>query len=246
MPYERMIITRRAVADDEAFRDRPGWGESHELEIELAIHSNSSGTLIVNYPGYNGDIAGYNNKYEKIADMLQQRNVGAVVRIPNDHFVGFDYRKSVQENLRCVVDYTLESGERICGSRTPRLYIMGFSSGASAIAAICADYEQLDKILLVAPSGDAGKEAVEKGLSRYLGEVYVTIGENDEVVRPQSGQMFYDLATAARKRELVVVPHCDHQFRGEINGKIMSKAPLWAFTSDETYPSPEGGIVLYE
>ena len=33
---------------------------------------------------------------------------------------------------------------------------------------------------------------------------------------------------------------------GETNGKIMSKAPLWAFAGDETFPSPEGGIELYD
>lgn len=53
-------------------------------------------------------------------------------------------------------------------------------------------------------------------------------------------------ASDARKKALVVIPDCDHQFQGLVNGKIMSKAPFWAFADDESFPSPEGGTILYE
>ena len=43
-----------------------------------------------------------------------------------------------------------------------------------------------------------------------------------------------------------MIPNCNHQFFGEANGKIMSKAPLWAFAGDTTFPSPEGGKKLYD
>jgi hypothetical protein len=31
-----------------------------------------------------------------------------------------------------------------------------------------------------------------------------------------------------------------------MNGKILSKAYLWAFAGDDGFPSPEGGVLLYD
>ena len=42
------------------------------------------------------------------------------------------------------------------------------------------------------------------------------------------------------------VPHCGHSFAGETNGRILSKAYLWAFAGDDSFPSPDGGVPLYE
>lgn len=53
------------------------------------------------------------------------------------------------------------------------------------------------------------------------------------------------LMLSAKIRKLEVIPNCGHQFIGETNGKIMSKAPLWAFAGDTTFPSPDGGKRLY-
>jgi hypothetical protein len=41
------------------------------------------------------------------------------------------------------------------------------------------------------------------------------------------------------------VPDCDHHFTGEVNGRILGKAYLWAFAGDDTFPSPDGGVLLY-
>jgi hypothetical protein len=37
---------------------------------------------------------------------------------------------------------------------------------------------------------------------------------------------------------------CDHGFTGVTNGKILSKAYMWAFGGDTSFPSPNGGLVL--
>lgn len=61
------------------------------------------------------------------------------------------------------------------------------------------------------------------------------------------GRVFYNLATSASRRELFIIEHCDHNFRGEINGRIMSEAPFYAFATGErpNFPDPLGGMVLY-
>lgn len=239
---------RMAVSDDQAFRDGEFAGQSLPLHVGLRVHPNPNGTIVVNYPGYNGDIDGYANKYENLAGFLQQK-IGAVLRTDNPEFAGFDYRRSLQDHLRAVLDYALQHSREIAaeGADDTAIYLMGFSAGASGIAAVAHEYPQVKKILLMAPSGDAGQEAVTSGLQQYAGECNIVVGREDEVVGAGLAQRFASLATAASVVRSVVIPDCDHQFRGETNGRIMSASPLWAFANagGET-PSPEDGIILYE
>jgi pimeloyl-ACP methyl ester carboxylesterase len=164
----------------------------------------------------------------------------------NRYEYGFLYEKSAVADLRATIGYALANAEDICSTSDPDLYVMGFSAGAGAIAIVSADYPQVKKVLLIAPSVDAGKMAIEEKFGRFRGEVYIAVGEYDESVGKEAGEYFLGLATAAREKTLVIIPNCDHQFQGWINGKIMSKAPFWAFAGDESFPSPEGGVLLYE
>lgn len=220
------------------------------MNQQVLVHSNDSGIIIINYPGFNGDINGYNNKYQKIADMLCERGIGAVARTSNLQVSGVDYSESVKDALRSTIEYALQNRIAICGSDAPTIYLMGISAGASAVAAVAHEYVHLDwgveKILLIAPSGDAGLDSIKTGLINYTREVYITVGANDEVVGVSTPGRFSRLAISASVNRFVIVPNCDHQFRGEVNGRILSKAPLWAFAGDETFPSPEGGIKLYD
>ena len=217
-----------------------------KLELEVAIHPYSNGIIVVNYPGITGDIDGYNNKYGQQADFVQKKGIGTVVRVGNEHFPNLPYPEGMIDNFKCVLDYCIANGTALSGKQNPKLYLMGFSAGASTIAAVAGDYSVVEKILLMAPSGDAGQDAVEKGLGKFTGEVYITVGENDGLVGVKAGQIFYDLATTAKIRKLEIIPNCNHQFFGEANSRIMSKAPLWAFAGDKTFPSPEGGKKLYD
>ena len=53
-------------------------------------------------------------------------------------------------------------------------------------------------------------------------------------------------ASAAESLHVREVPDCDHRFSGATNGRILSKAFLWAFREDDTFPSDEGGLDIYE
>jgi dienelactone hydrolase len=140
----------------------------------------------------------------------------------------------------------LVNAAQICGTTAPNIYLMGFSAGAGAVAIVSAEYPEIKKVLLLAPSVDAGKAVIEASFPKFEGEVYIAIGESDECVGKEAGDYFLGLVTRASKKTLVVIPDCDHQFQGRINGKIMSKAPFWAFAGDQSFPSPEGGVVLYD
>ena len=245
--FRRAMVSRLARPDDESVREKHGGDEETTIRFEVNIHDClESNVIIINYPGYQGDIDGYRGKYRTLADLIRQKGLGAVMRMENQCRHGFLYEKSVVADLKATIDYALANAESICRSKEPDLYLMGFSAGAGAIAIVAADYPQIKKILLLAPSVDAGKTSIEESFPRFQGEVYIAVGEYDECVGRKAGGFFLGLATGARKKTLVVIPNCDHQFQGLVNGKIMSKAPFWAFADDDSFPSPEGGTILYD
>lgn len=238
---------RVAVSDDAPLREGEFVGQQFSLSVGLRVHPSPNGVIVVSYPGLDADIDGYANKYGNLGNFLQGE-VGSVLRTDNPHYTGFKYQNSLQEHLEAVVDYALEHSVEIAGKAPEEtdVYLMGYSAGASGVAAVAHKYPQVGKILLMAPSGDAGQEAITKGLSQYTGECHIVIGENDELVGADAGRLFASLATAASMVRTAVIPDCDHQFRGELNGRIMSAAPLWAFLGKSgDKPSPEDGIVLY-
>jgi dienelactone hydrolase len=251
--FRRATVSRFARTDDESSKERAGWcketniGGQATIRFEINIHDcPDSNVIIINYPGYQGDIDGYQGKYRTLADLLRRRGIGAVMRMDNHYRHGFLYEKSVVADLKATIDYALANAESICSAREPDLYLMGFSAGAGAIAIIAADYPQIKKVLLLAPAVNAGKKAIEEAFGKFQGEVYIAVGEDDECVGKEAGEYFLALATNASKKRLVVIPNCDHQFQGPVNGRILSKAPFWAFADDASFPSPEGGVLLYE
>ncbi len=174
---------------------------------------------------------------------MQTEELGAVVRTGNNIRVG--YLPDI--NLRAALQYARSNAWVTCGEPAPEILLMGFSGGASAIAAVAHEYPEVSRILLYAPSGDMPEGMVREGLSKFSGEVCIVIGEQDEMVGPGAGKIFYDLATGAVRRELFTIPDCDHQFRGETNVRIMSEAPFYAFAKGEkpVFPDPNGEIRLY-
>lgn len=231
-------------SNDPEFRDGQFLGKTFAVDVELAIHPNASKRIIINIPGANGDIDGYEEKYKKLAHYMQKQGLGAVVRTDN-HFLA---RYLPDVKLRAALDYALSHAWEICGEASPDIMIMGFSAGSSAAAAIAHEYPQVKKLLLMAPSGDMGPTEVKEGLNKFKGDVTIVIGEEDDIVGVEAGDKFFSLTTGARHKELIKIPNCDHQFRGEVNGRIMSEAPFYAFTAGIklTFPDPKGGIKLYD
>jgi pimeloyl-ACP methyl ester carboxylesterase len=156
-----------------------------------------------------------------------------------------EYEESSAAQLRGVVTHALSKAVDLCGAAQPDVYFMGVSAGASTMAALASEFPALKKLLLVAPSADAGEDAVAAGLAAYRGELYVVVGENDLDVGRLYPESLGSLAPNAAIKKFVVVPRCDHQFTRERNGRILGQAPLWAFAGDEPFPDPERGILLY-
>ena len=214
--------------------------------IYLVVHPNRSGRIIVNYPGRGGKINGYNQKHTRLANHLQEQGVGAVIRMENPSLGNGYYPLVLLENLRSVVRYCLTEAEGICGTREPQIGLMGTSAGGAAVLAVGSEFPEVDKILALNASGDARREDIERGLRAFRGDLYIAAGTEDELISPKTSEYYHSLATAARSRRFALIPGCDHQFKGERNGRIFSHATLWAFAGDESFPDPEKGIWLYD
>ena len=215
----------------------------YEYNLPIKIHSNDSGHIIINYPGAEGDIDGYNKKYETLANHIQDSGLAAVVRSGNPFVPVHGWT----HNLRELINYCLENPKKICGSNKPDLWLMGFSAGAGAIGLIAWEYPEVSKILLAAPAKGVGEEKLVEGLNKFTGAAYILVGDHDEVVSIDDCKQMYEALDHAKHRKLIVIPNCDHQFRGEENGRILSQAPFYAFDSGTMpkFPDPKAGIKLY-
>lgn len=238
MPLEKLSSSHLTYSVNLRWKEKPNNPNSLtsdkplkkiDLSLDLIIHPNDSGRIIVNYPGLNEDVDGIGMRYKYLANQMQSENLGAVVRSSYPDSGLF----LPTTNLKKVIDYSINNAKLICYSSKPEVLLIGFSAGASAVATLASSYEKVTRILLVAPSGDMPREFVESSLKKFIGEVYIIIGENDEVVGPQAGQTYYNLALAAIHKELFVIPHCDHYFQSEVNDMIFKKAPFYAFAQGD-------------
>ncbi len=218
-------------------------GITMDFELDVAIHPFNNGKIVINYPGADGSINGYNDKYIKIADYLVENKIGAVVRIPNISSLGFGW----DINLRETLSYVLDHSKEICGREVPEIYLMGTSAGAGAIAMTAWEYPEVTKILLTEPaiifSGEHGVE----GIKEFQGKIVIVVGQGGNALGKVIGDKFFDYFIKSKHKEIFEIQNCDHQFKGEINGRIFSQAPLYAFGDKKfIFPDPNGGVKLYD
>jgi dienelactone hydrolase len=217
--------------------------------FDVFIHpSPNAKAIIINCPGYRGDINGYNDKHKKIGRKLSTLGVGAFIQAPNiEHEVEERaYYRGVVTDLWSTIEHARRNAKRICGTETPEIYLMGFSRGGAACAITAAIHSGVARVLLIEPTAYAvERDRYHPELTSYRGEVYIVVGQGRDAIGERVGALYQDIFVGAKRCELVVIPDCDHQFRGKTNGQILSKAPLWAFAGENTFPSPEGGMELY-
>ncbi len=219
------------------------------VTIEVKIHpSTHRKVVVINYPGVYGDIDGFNSKYTKIAGLVAEK-IGTTLRISwAEETLWEEFESGVSKKLEAVIKDALQNSQELaeCEPNELEIYLMGFSTWASWVAAVCGKYPQIKKILLIAPSWDAWEEACESSLGSFTWEVHVLVGENDEVVGWKAAHIFAQMAKSAKRVKELTIPNCDHQFRWSKNGQLMSAAPIWAFLKNgEGELDPNDGIIIY-
>jgi hypothetical protein len=231
-------------------------GQTVPYEVPFIALPTISGRLIIQAPGTSEVKEGAENRYVRLGELLQARGIATLVsfnpprpdaqfKYPNEPY---SYREAswnriYVESMAYVVEHCLKSAAQFCGATEPEVYLAGFSSGGSVAGAVAPFFPAITKILLVS-AYDSVDRFFLAGLRRYTGEVYVAYGEEDFPAAVLA-TMMPRLARSAGAVHARSVPNCDHHFAGEVNGRILSKAYLWAFAGDDTFPSPDGGIPLY-
>jgi len=231
-------------------------GQTVPYETPFIALPTTSGRLIIQAPGTSEVKEGAENRYVRLGEFLQARGIATLVsfnpphpdaqfKYPNEPYSYRDasWNRIYVESMAFVVEHCLKNAAQFCGATEPEVCLAGFSSGGSVAGAVAPFFPAITKILLVS-AYDSVDRFFLAGLRRYTGEVYVAYGEEDFPAAVLA-TMMPSLARSAGAVHARSVPNCDHHFAGEVNGRVLSKAYLWAFAGDDTFPSPDGGIPLY-
>ncbi|GEM_PF-1583710 len=210
--------------------------QGKEYILNIATHQLDNPVIVVMYPAAKEDLAGAAIDYKAMAKQVYVTGLGAVVRCNGLYDPKVEFHDFNNQIVRFYIDFILEHAERICGHKNPDLYLMGYSSGGSAIASIASEYKQVKKLLLMAPSYDSDKQMLIDSLNKFKGEIAVIAGDRDQIVFPSQVAWFYYRAINAKKRRFVELECCEHSFVGQHNRDILYNSPLWAFGDYNEFP----------
>lgn len=236
-------------------------GQTVPYEIPFMAFPTTSGRLMIQAPGAGEAKEGAENRYVRLGEFMQARGIATLASFnppwPDAQFMfpgePYSYQEAswnriFVESMASLVEHCLTNAQRLCGVKEPDVYLAGFSAGGSVAVAVAPLFTAITKILLVSAYDSVSAGSMGwvflNGLRRFTGEVYVAYGEEDFPAAFLATVMG-SVARGPRVVHARAVPHCDHSFSGETNGKILSKAYLWAFTGDDSFPSPDGGVSLY-
>ncbi|HKA06863.1 MAG TPA: hypothetical protein VKD71_06365 [Gemmataceae bacterium] len=222
--------------------DGDGTGRRTMPMVHLAAHPATRAKLVIIYPGLNATLEGESRhftqahpfRYRRLAERLQSEGVAAVIRVANPPCGYYGDGQVALDRLRRAIDYGLGHARSLCGNRRPELYLLGFSAGAGAAAALASDY-QPKRMLLIAPSGDVGPGRIIAGLKEYAGQLALLVGEKDEVVGRDAACLFDELSPAARHKQVLFVPDCDHFFTKDAHDRFLEETSLRVFAEPEMF-----------
>jgi len=232
-------------------------GQTVPYEVPFIAFPTTSGKLLIQAPGAGEAKEGAWNRYVRLGEYVRARSIASLVsfnppwpdaqgKYPDEPYSYHDasWNRIFVESMMHLVEHCLANAESLCGTKEPEVYLAGFSAGGSVAVAVAPLFARVKKILLVSAYDSVGWFFLH-GVRRFAGEVYVAYAEGDT----PAVAMAMTIPSLARRASAVHargVPRCDHGFTGETNGKVLSKAYLWALAGDESFPSPEGGAPLYD
>lgn len=176
-----------------------------DCSLDIGLHPAQSDTVLLIVPGVDGSVNGYEDKYIRIAEQVQDKHGVAVVRIANPFISSFHW----ESNPRRILDYIATNISVITGSsEISRIKVMAHSAGASIIARIAHEYDNITDILLVNPAQKLGGDAIRQGLRKTNANVTVIFGEKDPSVSLLE-------ALQGDGHHVVVLEGVDHNFSGD-------------------------------
>lgn len=210
-----------------------------KYRLHLAIHTLNKPIIIGIFPAAKEELTGDAVPYREMAEILTNTNIGAVVRCNGLYTDEVNFHDFNDYFIHTFMDFIINNAEDICQHKNPDIYLIGYSSGGSAVASIATEYKQIKKILLLAPSHDSDLSQLTDNLNSYTGELSIICANDDKVVYPSAVSWFYFQALMASSRKFVKLNNCDHEFNGDNNKEIILKSPLWAFDGLTDFPQED-------
>ena len=199
--------------------------------VSATIFPKTSPVIVVNIPGYNSDMYGYDSLYLNMSHILLKRQNASVILADNKHLRGYDNQKILLEKGRAILDYVIDHAEEISGSPNPSIYLIGTSAGGSCAAALAWEYPLVRRILLINPSGDIPESTMRNSLSRFSGRVIIANGRCDFYIGPQSGYYLGAMASNAQSIRYLSLPDTEHSFRNAYSRRLVSVLPNLLFAN---------------
>lgn len=180
-------------------------GVTIDCSLNVAIHPAKSDTVLLSIPGVDGSANGYEDKYIRMVEGVRQIHNVAAVRIANPFITSFHW----ESNPRRILDYISINTDAITGSaEQPNLKIVAHSAGASIIARIAHEYDNITDLLLINPAQKLDSQAILTGLKKTKANVTIIFGEDDPSVS-------FSADLRADGHAVVVLEGVDHHFTGD-------------------------------
>lgn len=154
-------------------------GVKVDCSLNIAIHPTSSNTILLTIPGVDGSVDGYENKYLRIAENVQEEQGVSVVRMSNPFITSFHW----ESNMRKVLEFISVNLPTITEGNEAEIRIMAHSAGAAVAAQIAWEYPEIKRLLLINPATKLGLDKMKLGLSMFKGDdITVLYGSLDPAI----------------------------------------------------------------
>ena len=184
-------------------------GVTIDCSLDIAIHPADSEVVFLTVPGVDGSVDGFEDKYIKIAESIQEKYGAAIVRMANPFITSYHW----ESNIRQALKYIIENTEQITGHKDAEIRIIAHSAGAAVVAQIAWEYPEITRILLVNPATKLDIEKIQYGLSEIGGsKITVLFGSED----PSVGDVD-EIAKLSETKNVRthILEGVDHNFYGE-------------------------------
>ena len=195
-------------------------GVTIDCSLDIAIHPADSKVVLLTVPGVDGSVDGFEDKYIKIAESIQEKYGAAIVRMANPFITSYHWESNIRQSL----NYILQNIEEITGHKDVEIRIMAHSAGAAIVAQTAWEYPEITRILLVNPATKLGIDKIKYGLSEFIGDrITVLFGSED----PSVGDV--DELSITDRLRTVTLNGVDHHFSGDAMEQFIQAPHLYLF-----------------
>ena len=198
-------------------------GVTIDYSLDIAIHPADSKVVLLTVPGVDGSVDGFEDKYVKIAESIQEKYGAAIVRMANPFITSYHWESNIRQSL----NYIIENTEEITGHKDVEIRIMAHSAGAAVVAQIAWEYPEITRILLINPATKLGIGKIKYGLSEFEGDkITVMFGSED----PSAGDVDeISKLSEAKNVHTHILEGVDHNFSGESLEAFITAPALYLF-----------------